>query len=475
MGFAAGLSAGVAAGKAGRATWEEREAKKRDEQIAKSLSDLDADQANREAADTEAGDSDEEYGYDRNMEGLTAFTPSEMASKRGGLYTSAGDLEGGQRYEDQATAFRKEERQQAQFDTTNANTLETNRIANERLGLDTTAANTADKVRKFELTQGEAKVARETKQREGMTELNKALISDSANPEEIGKIYTDYGISPEVGNKHVLDFWDINDAQLKRKQEELTRTTAELSLSGLIDMHKTDDTVTPGRHFDYETIDSNIVLFEYDTETGEKVRELAEFGSTSELETSLRGLATGYGTAIESLATQAKTQRATAGESAIEYAKINADLSKVDADLKGNIITQVGNLSKDPMFRSADRKTQEQAISDIYAPAGIDYKGLINAAGDYGLGGDDATKEPPQSVSSLRTGLQKTADEDKAARDTATSINSEAEALIGEFGTSKVMAAMEAGDVDPALRQAVEAAVRRRKQVQSSGGIVGVL
>ena len=127
------------------------------------------------------------------------------------------------------------------------------------------------------------------------------------------------------------------------------------------------------------------------------------------------------------------------------------------------------------MFRSADRKTQEQAISDIYAPAGIDYKGLINAAGDYGLGGDDATKEPPQSVSSLRTGLQKTADEDKAARDTATSINSEAEALIGEFGTSKVMAAMEAGDVDPALRQAVEAAVRRRKQVQSSGGIVGVL
>mgnify|MGYP003671363608 FL=1 len=468
MGWAAGLSAGVAAGKAGREVYNKRK-------ISKGLSELDADQANREAADTEAGDFDEESGYDRNMEGLTAFTPSEMASKRGGLYTGAGDLEGGQRYEDQATAFRKEERQQAQFDTTNANTLETNRIANERLGLDTTAANTADKVRKFELTQGEAKSARETKQREGMTELNKALISDSANPEEIGKIYTDYGINPEVGNKHVLDFWNINDAQLKRKQEELTRTTAKLSLSGLINMHKTDDTVTPGRHFDYETIDSNIVLSEYDTETGEKVRELAEFGSTSELETSLRGLATGYGTAIESLATQAKTQRATAGESAIEYAKINADLSKVDADLKGNIITQVGNLSKDPMFRSADRKTQEQAISDIYAPAGIDYKGLINAAGDYGLGGDDATKEPPQSVSSLRTGLQKTADEDKAARDTATSINSEAEALIGEFGTSKVMAAMEAGDVDPALRQAVEAAVRRRKQVQSSGGIVGVL
>ena len=107
MGFAAGLSAGVAAGKAGRATWEERETKKRDEQIAKSLSDLDADQANREAADTEAGDFDEESGYDRNMEGLTAFTPSEMASKRGGLYTGAGDLEGGQRYEDQATAFRR--------------------------------------------------------------------------------------------------------------------------------------------------------------------------------------------------------------------------------------------------------------------------------------------------------------------------------------------------------------------------------
>ena len=457
MGWAAGMAAGTAMAAQALANRDAKEKKERDASIAKGLTDLDANQANRKAADTEAGDFDEESGYDRNIEGLTAYTPSEMASKRGGLYTGAGDLEGGQRYEDQATALRKEERQQAQFDTTNANTLETNRIANERLGLDTTAANTADKVRKFELAQGVAKSARETRQREGMTELNKALISDSANPEEIGKIYTDYGISPEVGNKHVLDFWNINDAQLKRKQEELTRTTAKLSLSGLINMHKTDDTITPGRHFDYETINSNIVLSEYDTETGEKVRELAEFGSTSELETSLRGLATGYGTAIESLATQAKTQRAKAGESAIEYAKINADLSKVDADLKGDIITQIGNLSKDPMFRSADRKTQEQAISDIYAPAGIDYKGLINAAGDYGLGGDgDGTTPPPaDSADAVRQGLERHA----AAAAKKQKLYSEAEALIAEFTPQQ----LDSVTVSDELKAAVEEAYAAKR------------
>jgi hypothetical protein len=133
MGWAAGLSAGVAAGKAGREVYNKRK-------ISKGLSELDADQANREAADTEAGDFDEESGYDRNIEGLTAYSPDQMASSRGEIYNKFGDPDGAQRYEDQAINLRAVaedtrryeegvETQEEQFNETNANAVERNRLS----------------------------------------------------------------------------------------------------------------------------------------------------------------------------------------------------------------------------------------------------------------------------------------------------------------------------------------------------------
>jgi len=133
MGWASGLSAGVAAGKAGREVYNKRK-------ISKGLSELDADQANREAADTEAGDFDEESGYDRNIEGLTAYSPDQMASSRGEIYNKFGDPDGAQRYEDQAINLRAVaedtrryeegvETQEEQFGITNANALERNRLS----------------------------------------------------------------------------------------------------------------------------------------------------------------------------------------------------------------------------------------------------------------------------------------------------------------------------------------------------------
>ena len=177
MGWAAGLSAGVAAGKAGREVYNKRK-------ISKGLSELDADQANRKAADTEAGDFDEESGYDRNIEGLTAYTPDQMASSRGEIYNKFGDPDGAQRYEDQAINLRAVaedtrryeegvETQEEQFGITNANAVEGNRIR----GLTETRLDKNDELAR-EREQGELDTADEVQALENFAFNNPTATSE---------------------------------------------------------------------------------------------------------------------------------------------------------------------------------------------------------------------------------------------------------------------------------------------------------
>jgi len=368
---------------------------------------------------------------------------------RESIYRGAGLTDQADKLASQALDQQRYDIGQEQFDTTTG-------LAREQLAIDTRAANTADQRSQFELAQAQQQVTEDAEQKKGISELQSTLASGEATPENIGELYSKYGIDPAVGNEYVTGFYNISEQAAKRKQEQLALQTAELNLDGLVDLHKKDDSITPGRHFDYEQVGGKLVLSEFDTETGEKVRDLAEFGSTAELETNLRNLASGYGAAIESLANTAKTQRAAAADGAIEYAKVNADLAAVDGGIREKLIDNLGKLQADPMFRGMEPLQQEAAIAEIYKAAGVVYSGAMTPGGDYGDGGDGTAPPPPpaDSIAALRQGLQRKTAEGAEADAKKQVLYKEAEALITEFTPEQ----LDSVEVSDELKAAIQAA-----------------
>lgn len=266
MGFASGLSAGVAAGKAGREAWNERK-------ISKGLSELDADQANRTAADDklreEIGDSDEASGYERNfqddlgidVEGLTAYSPAEMASRRGAVYNKFGDPDGGLRYEDEATALREAKESTRRFDAnyeqaadqfgiTNANAVEANRLG----GLRETRAAAND------LQGREAETRRVEKEKE--TKLLNDFLMENSNPtstqvkEFIASSNMEQVSLPEV-RAAVKGSYGMGDEEIEQGRKQIKRDVAGLKTNSARMKYMSDsDLITPGFRYELE-VDKN--------------------------------------------------------------------------------------------------------------------------------------------------------------------------------------------------------------------------
>lgn len=508
MGWASGMAAGVRLGEAVNAA----RAKKKEGLVAEEISAFDATQTEQAAAFKKQQESDQTTasiqaafnnggigaGPSQNMSAVPqapntlagmglATPPTDTAPQqspmpaptrveapmsvldqiraRERIYRGAGLTDQADRLSQQATEQQRFDIQQQQFDTTTG-------LARDQLAITTRAANTADQRSQFELTQAQTQAESEAKQKEGVLLLQEMLATNQADAESIGKLYSKYGVDPKLGNEIVTGFYNISAQDVARKQTQLSQKTAELNLGGLLELHKEDDTITPGRHFDYEQKNGKIILSEIDTKTGEKVRELSEFGSTAELESGLRSLATGYGAAIESLANTAKGQRAAAGEAAIEYAKINADLAAVEGGIKEKLIAEIGDLQTDLSFLGAPRVEQEQRISDIYKSANVPYSGTMTAGGDYridgdgdGDGGDGTTPPPAGSAEDVRKGLVRQAEVDAAAAAKKQKLSSEAEALIAEFTPEQLDKIKVTDDLKAAVKEAYKA--KKARDVQN--------
>ena len=510
MGWASGMAAGVRLGEAVNAA----RAKKKEGLVAEEISAFDAAQAEQAAAFKKQQESEKTTasiqaafnnggigaGPSQNMSAVPqapntlagmglATQPTDTAPQqspmpaptrveapmsvldqiraRERIYRGAGLTDQADRLSQQATEQQRFDIQQQQFDTTTG-------LARDQLAITTRAANTADQRSQFELKQAQTQAERDATQQEGVLLLQEMLATNQADAESIGKLYSEYGIDPKLGNEIVTGFYNISEQDVARKQKQLALKTAELNLGGLLELHKEDATVTPGRHFDYEQKNGKIILSEIDTETGEKVRELSEFGSTAELESSLRSLATGYGTAIESLANTAKVQRAAAGEAAIEYAKINADLAAVDGGVRERLIAEIGDLQTDVGFLGLPSTKQEQRISEIYKAAGVPYSGAMTPGGDYrvkgdGNGGDgdgDGTTPPPAgSAEDVRKGLKRQAEVDAATAAKNQALLKEAEALIAEFTPEELDKIKVSDDLKAAVKEAYKA--KKARDVQN--------
>jgi len=498
MGWASGMAAGVRLGEAVNAARE----KKKEGLVAEEIAAFDAAQAEQAAAFKKQQESDQTTasiqaafnnggigaGPSQNMSAVPqapntlagmglATPPTDTAPQqspmpaptrveapmsvldqiraREKIYRARGLTDQADKLSQQATEQQRFDIQQQQFETTTG-------LAREQLELTTRAADTTDKRNQFELAQAQAQAEREAKQKEGVLLLQGMLATNQADAESIGKLYSEYGVDPKIGNEIVTGFYNISKQDVARKQEQLALKTAELNLTGLLELHKEDVTITPGRHFDYEQKNGKIILSEIDTKTGEKVRELSEFGSTAELESSLRSLATGYGTAVESLANTAKIQRAAAGEAAIEYAKISADLAAVDGGIKEKLIAEIGDLQTDIGFLGAPRSEQEQRISDIYKAANVPYSGTMTSGGDYGDGdgdgdGDGTTPPPAGSAEDVRKGLKRLAEVDTAAAAKKQALLKEAEALIADFTPQQLDKVKVSDELKAAIKEAYAA------------------
>lgn len=172
------------------------------------------------------------------------------------------------------------------------------------------------------------------------------------------------------------NYYNLEEADFARTQKELSRKVAGLSLNQLIDMHKTDDTITPGRHYEVQETKGGVMLVEMDTETGEKIRDLQSFPSEMAAENSLRALASDYGTAVESLVNQEAKQRSAAAKAAIERAKIAVDVSEINAGLRKEAVAEIGKLKSDPMFMAMTPGEQDVYIArNIFATLGLNEDG----------------------------------------------------------------------------------------------------
>ena len=370
---------------------------------------------------------------------------------RESIYRGAGLTDQADKLASQALDQQRYDIGQEQFATTTG-------LARDQLAIDTRAANTADQRSQFELGQARIQTDRDAKQQEGVSLLQSKLSSGEATPENIGALYSEYGIDPAVGNEYVTGFYNISEQATARKQEQLALQTAELNLDGLVDLHKKDDSITPGRHFDYAQVGGKLILSEFDTETGEKVRDLAEFSSTAELETNLRSLASGYGAAIESLANTAKEQRSAAADAAIEYAKVSADLTAVEGGIREKLIDNLGKLQAEPMFRGMEPSQQEAAIAEIYKAGGVVYSGTMIPAGDYGAGAGAGTTPPPaDSADAVRQGLKRQAGVDAKTTAKNQALVEEAEALIAEFTPEQLDSITVSDDLKAAVEEAYAA------------------
>ncbi len=377
---------------------------------------------------------------------------------RESIYRGAGLTDQADKLASQALDQQRYDIGQEQFATTTG-------LARDQLAIDTRAANTADQRSQFELSQARIQTDREAKQQEGVSLLQSKLSSGEATPENIGELYSEYGIDPAVGNEYVTGFYNISEQATARKQEQLALQTSELSLDGLVELHKKDASITPGRHFDYEQVGGKLILSEFDTKTGEKVRDLAEFGSIVELETNLRSLASGYGAAVESLANTAKEQRIVAGEAALKAAEINADLVAVEGGVREKLVTEIGKLQGDLSFLGAGRDEQEQRISDIYASANLSYSGEMTPGGDYGDGDGDGTTPPPaDSADAVRQGLKRQAGVDAKTTAKNQALFEEAEALIAEFTPEQLDSITVSDELEAAVQAAYEAKKARNVQ-----------
>ena len=253
------------------------------------------------------------------------------------------------------------------------------------------------------------------------------------------------------------NYYNLEEADFIRAQKELSRKVAGLSLNQLIDMHKTDDTITPGRHYEVQETKGGVMLVEMDTETGKKIRDLQSFPSEMAAENSLRSLASDYGTAVESLVNQEAKQRSAAAKAAIDNAKLAIEGSKIEAGLRKEAVTAIGNLQSDVRFQGMTPFEQQEYIdTNIMGRLGI-------AATASNPDAPDTSKPPAkgltpdQALQSNRTAVaQREAEKAK--------FESAVEDARGTYSVSDMQEAIRNPDLGAEYRAVFDEAMKRERQ-----------
>ena len=294
-------------------------------------------------------------------ENLPTMSQAEYLRKQADVYTRLGDTDAAMGLMNQATALDRQAIQDERYQTD----LDFRRQAQE-------ITNQQEARRQAEYVSGRQEEGRKVLRAQATNTFLDGLATGQYTTTDAAKYAAENNLDiAELGSK-ALNFYNLTEAEAKKKQVELTRQVAGLSFGQLLELHKSDDTITPGRHFEVEENDDGVMLVEMNTETGEKIRDLQQFPSTMAAESAMRSLASDYGTAVDSLVNTEAKRRVTAAENAIERAKIAVDVSKIDAGLREEAVKEIGKLKSDPAFMSMTPGQQDAYIAkNIYDVLGI--------------------------------------------------------------------------------------------------------